>query len=351
MFRVLFEYFRKGIRSENEDFKVAVAILAILCYSASGYMFFEIEAKPDLTWADAFWWSVVTMTTVGYGDFFPETNYGRFLVGLPTMIFGISILGYLLSAVATRLIEAKSKELKGMKQIKEHNHILLVHFSDLEWVVQLIDELRTDPATAEKAIVLIDNDLDELPPQLDERGIRYVRGHPARKHTLEKANCEEATHAIILSKDRKDPRSDDLALAVAMSIEALHPDVHTVAEAVQPESIEILRRTGCDSVVCASKLSTALLVQELIDPGVQQVVAELTSVRKGQQIYVLAITAMKDWSLEELQTWLSERSLLLIGLKRGRHILLNPDEDTELTERDAAIFIGSVRPATVDTTI
>lgn len=351
MLRILFEYFRRRIRSENENFKVAVAVLAILCYSTSGYMFFEIEAKPDLGWADAVWWSFVTMTTVGYGDFFPETPGGRFLVGLPTMIFGISILGYLLSAVATRLIEAKSKELKGMKQITDRDHILLVHFSNLEWVEQLIDELKTDPSTAEKTIVLVDADLDEIPPELDERNVRFVRGHPARKKTLELANAAEASHAIILSKDRKDPRSDDLSLAVAMSIERLHPDVHTVAEAVQPESIEILRRTGCDSVVCASKFSTSLLVQELLDPGVQQVVAELTSVRKGQQIFVLPIRAMRNWTLDELRNWLAERSFLFLGLKKGRRMLLNPEEDTEVAEGDQAVFIGATRPAAVDTTL
>ena len=35
---------------------VVVAVFAILWFSASGFMYFEIQDKPDLTWVDAFWW-------------------------------------------------------------------------------------------------------------------------------------------------------------------------------------------------------------------------------------------------------------------------------------------------------
>lgn len=349
MIRVLFDFFRRfGKVQGGEVGKVVVAVMAIVWFSASGYMFFEIEAKPDLTWPDAFWWSIVTMTTVGYGDYFPESNLGRYLVGVPTMLFGISILGYMLSEVAAFLIESKSKGLKGMKTIRDSGHVLLVHFSDLNRVTQLVRELSTDPATKGKPIVLIDDALDEIPPELAELDVKYVRGNPAREATLVRANYQEATHAVILSKNPNDPRSDDLNLAVAMTIEGLKSEIHSVLECVDAESIETLRRTGCDSIVCASQFSSNLIVQELLDPGVQAVFAELSSVSVGQQIYVVAIEAMKTWTFGELKQWANTRNFVPVGVKRAQEVLINPEADLKLEKTDEAVLIGGERLAAVN---
>ncbi len=347
MFRLLFEFFRREMGHFSLNLKVMVAIVAIVAYSTTGYMYFEIGDKPDLGWTDAVWWSFVTMTTVGYGDYFPTTPGGRYLIGIPTMIFGISILGYLLSAVATFLIEAKSKELKGMQQITDQNHILIVHYHDLNRIQQLVEELGEDPKTRGRRIVLVDDSLEELPSQLDALDLRFVRGNPARSQTLEQANIQDASFAIILSKDPNDVRSDDLNLAVAMSIKALNSDVLSVAECLDAESIEVLKRTGCDSVVCASKFSSGLLVQELLDPGVQEVVEELVSVRVGQQILVLPIQDADQCRLAALRENLSGQNILLIGIKQGNQVRLNPDPDLLLQTGDEAICIGDTRPDSV----
>ena len=56
------------------------------------------------TWPDAVWWSMVTVTTVGYGDFAPVTTEGRlFAVGL--MLCGIALLGVVTASLASWLIE------------------------------------------------------------------------------------------------------------------------------------------------------------------------------------------------------------------------------------------------------
>lgn len=347
MFRLLIDMFRRRLSQAPRvlDPKVVLAILAILCYATSGYMYFEIEANPDLQWLDAVWWAFVTMTTVGYGDFFPTTTGGRFLVGIPVMVFGISILGYLLSAVASYLIEEKSKELQGMRAIQTGDHILIVHYSGLNRVLHLVDELRADRATADKPIVLVDHQLEELPPELDQLGIRFVRGNPARKATLEMANLSEASHAIVLGQDPQDPRSDDLNLAVCLTIESLAPEVVTIAECVDPESIDVLKRTGCDSVVCVSRFSLSLLVQELLDPGVQEIVEELTDVQ-GEQLFVQPLDEMQEWRVSALQAWLAQRGALLIGLRRKADdsIQLNPPGELELEAGDKAVFIGRDRP-------
>ena len=329
--------------------KVMMATLVLLWYSASGYLYFELESKPNLTWADSFWWAIVTMTTVGYGDYFPETLPGRYLVGIPTMLFGISVLGYLLSMVAAYLVEKKAKELKGMKAVRHEDHVLIIHFNDLAHTLQLVMDLAADKVTAGKAIVLIDDRLEELPLDLAELGVSYVRGNPTHETTLERANYRQASHALVLARDPTDTRADDLTLAVTMTIEHLNPDIKTAVECVSPNNVELLRRTGCDSVVCTSKLSSSLLIQELTDPGVQSVFAELSAVQVGQQIYMVEIQSMADWRFAELWEWGQARRLLLLGITRGDQIHLNPERDFALAAGDRAVIIGDDRPEHIDT--
>jgi hypothetical protein len=68
--------------------------IAFLGVSASGFYFFEKGSWPDLTFGDSLWWSLVTSMTVGYGDVYPKTWQGRWLVAAPTILLGIGLLAH-----------------------------------------------------------------------------------------------------------------------------------------------------------------------------------------------------------------------------------------------------------------
>ena len=127
MLRILLDFFkRRKISSFGSNyFKIALIFVILFWYTASGFLYFEMQHKPDLTWLDAMWWSLVTMTTVGYGDYFPETTGGRYFIGIPAMIFGIGFLGFIISEVAARIIESNSRRLRGMVQVKSKDHIII----------------------------------------------------------------------------------------------------------------------------------------------------------------------------------------------------------------------------------
>jgi len=62
--------------------------------------------EPDLSFISAIWWSIVTLTTVGYGDISPVTPGGR-VVAVVIMFFGIGVLGMLSASLAALLISKK----------------------------------------------------------------------------------------------------------------------------------------------------------------------------------------------------------------------------------------------------
>ena len=134
--------------------------LAILLVATTGIILmgaiaiFIIESDhPDSqinTLLDALWWIVATVTTVGYGDILPVTDVGK-IMGLFYMVFGISILGILLSTLGTRFYRRRFE-----KDEKDFTIVQKKFFDRMETleknqeklgndVRELIDQLKQNP--------------------------------------------------------------------------------------------------------------------------------------------------------------------------------------------------------------
>jgi len=93
---------------------------------------FNVESgHPDAqinSWIDAAWWTVATVTTVGYGDVVPVTDTGR-IIAIFYMLFGITMLGISLSVLSTRFYK---KKYKNEKEITHGQKIILDKIENLE---------------------------------------------------------------------------------------------------------------------------------------------------------------------------------------------------------------------------
>lgn len=103
---------------------VFVIFLSIATVTAGALGVYVVERNAPngniTNLGDAFWWALVTVTTVGYGDVYPVTFEGR-LIATVVMIVGIAILGILISTLGAQLIESriKSQSKKEENNIKE----------------------------------------------------------------------------------------------------------------------------------------------------------------------------------------------------------------------------------------
>ena len=69
------------------------------------------------TLGDAFWWSIVTITTVGYGEYFPLTLAGR-LIALAVMFSGIGVVVVIVGIISQRRIQSLDSRLKLMTEAR-----------------------------------------------------------------------------------------------------------------------------------------------------------------------------------------------------------------------------------------
>ena len=105
--------------------KVVFALFAVWTLGGIGIFFLESNLQPSFnSILNSLWWTIVTMTTVGYGDMSPSGLPGR-IFAIIIMISGIGLIALVTGTISSIFVAKKIREGKGLEKITLENHILI----------------------------------------------------------------------------------------------------------------------------------------------------------------------------------------------------------------------------------
>jgi voltage-gated potassium channel len=288
---------------------------------------------------DALWWSMTTLSTVGYGDLYPVTDGGR-VVAVFTMVLGIGLLGAVAATVASALVDFRDRGKRGLRRYTMRDHLLVLGWN--EKAKTAISNFLLDPRH-EKTDVIVVALLDSAP--VEDLRVRFVRGLPGSLRSLRRASAENAGGAIVLAADPTDPRSDHESALIVTALRRINPSVRIGAELVDADNHDHMTFAGCDAVIDKGTTIANLLVRSVQDIGISDVVTELLSSEVGSELYRVQIDdqfAGKPY--REYAVKMIEESISVIGIARGHKNLINPEPDLVLEQRDEAFVVSKEPP-------
>ena len=213
----------------------------------------EFTGEP-LTWSDAVYFVIVTIATVGYGDFTPTTARARWFA-LSIILFGTGAFTVAVGALVGPVIESRMATAFGIMTASDltllEDHVVVLGYGAV--TDSLLDELGD-----ETDLIVVTDDA-EAASQLDDRGVNVLTGDPTDEDVLVDASIGTARGVVVGSDD--DAR-DVLAILAAASV---NPAVRVVAAATEAKHVEKFQSVGADEVVNPRSIGGTLLGQSVLE--------------------------------------------------------------------------------------
>jgi voltage-gated potassium channel len=322
-------YIPGGARPYGHLLVAATAIAAVTVAGTAGYMI--IEGMSPL---EAFYMTVITLSTVGYHEVTPLGTAGRIFTVI-LIIVGVGTVFYSLVSMAEFLIEGRLRAVLGRRSMKRsieelRDHVILCGYGRIGSVVAEELEARSAP------FVVVEAD-PALEADLDRSGYLYVLGSALEDGVLVAAGIERA-QAVVAAM-----ASDADNVFVTLSARELNPAITVHARASTRDGIQRLKRAGAKQVISPHQLGGRRIANAIVRPTVVDFI-ELASAGAGAEIDLEEIVLAGSCGAAGLALRdLPSRGVrvAVVAIKRGAEpIRLRPGADDTLQAGDRVIAVG-----------
>lgn len=272
-----------GRHSRLLSWRFVVALLAIHCLSSYTMLLLAHEDKLVAThvW---FYYYMVTITTIGYGDFSPQTDSGRWIAALWLIPGGIGLFASVLGKSSAVIFDFWRRGIMGKLDCSD----LLAHTILVGWhgeaSERIVDLLLEDSETAKHGIVLCGVEPAENP--LPDK-LRFVRGDSFHSGALlKRAGLAGSSRVIIYGNN------DEENLAIALTVlrhQCLNKSSAHVVTHFESSEVASLLKQHYPQAECTSTLAVEMLVRAAQDPGTSRVTDELLSIGIGPTQFALQL--------------------------------------------------------------
>lgn len=302
-----------------------------------GYVIHFIEPYSFPAIIDGVWWAIVTISTVGYGDYVPETVTGR-IIGMLLIISGIALFSFFITNLASSTILARQDRDKGGTHYHKGSHYIIVGWNERSH--QLIKEIYK--INNHIKIILIDETLLQRPDECPN--IVFIKGSPTVDETFERANAMEA-HTVIITANlhTNEKTADANTVLTLLTVKGVSPEIYSIVELVTANQIKNAERAGADEIIQSSNHLSLLMINGILFHGMTDVIAQMLRHGKKDQ---LAFEAVPPHLINESFQRAIESSQtpdsFLLGIRRGNETILHPEKGSTVLKDDLLIFFKRI---------
>ena len=318
------------MRIPRRIYYAAAAVAAALLAGTTGFV--VIEGYP---WFDAFYMTVITLFTVGYGEIHPLSFGGRvFNTGL--ILFGGVVFLMAVGAFTQSIIELELNHFFGKRRLR----IMVDKLKD-HYIVCGYGRVGRGAAEELKAagvpFVVIDNDEARVERAI-RNGLVAVLGDCTQDEPLREVGIDHAAGLIATLKTDADN------LFLILSARTLNAKLHLSARVSEEEAETKMRRAGADAVFAPYTITGARMAQALLRPHVHQFI-DFTTRRTGldvgiEQVEVPAASKFTGKTLEQTGLRRDLGIIVLAIKKKGGAMQFNPPAEAEISAGDFLIVMG-----------
>ncbi|MBA4410520.1 MAG: potassium channel protein [Bacteroidota bacterium] len=315
---------------------IRTAIVLILLLLSSGTMFYWAHEKYPLI--DAFFMTVITISTVGFGMIHPLSDFGKlFTSGL--IMFSLGSLAWVGSSLARFVFDGELKDYlktyrvdKKIMKLKDHT-IIVGYGRNGEQAALELRDCGVD-------FVVIDKRETVMNRIREDENLLYIHGDATHEEILFQARIEHAKALIATTPNDADN------VFVVLTARSINPGLKIISRASEIESITKLRRAGATNVIMPERIGGQRMAKLVTQPDVVEFLE-----------YIL-LQQSKDVSLEEISctqmaTYFVNKALKvlhakdksginIIGIKiSGAKYVFNPDPELTLSRGDQLFVLGS----------
>jgi voltage-gated potassium channel len=309
--------------------RLLAGVFLIIVTCVVGIRFFE-----GYSLLNALWYTIESLTTVGYGDLVPATAGGKIFMMIMLLV-GISYVLYVLSNGIAMIVEGRVSDLLGRHKMqrridKLENHILICGAGRVG--AEVIHHLKQDKAT----FVVIESDQGVI-KELKDQDLLIMEGDATNDDILIGAGIHKARGIIAALP------SDADNVFITLTAKELNPNIIVVARANRRDSESKLMRAGADRVVAPEALGGRRMATSILRPATVQFVDTIMN-RQGNEIEIEEISVSDNSSVccqTVGQAAIKDRTgVTVIAIVRQGEIYGVPGDDEFIKPDDVLISIG-----------
>lgn len=314
--------------------KVYIAILALFSISFVGVFGYRILS--NYSWVDAIYMTVITITTVGFGEVNPLDDTAKmftvFLIitSVTIYLFAVSIITeYIANGDILKRLNSKKMD-KKIEQLKNHTIIVGFGRNGKQAAMKL--------EKSERKYIVIDNK-QKIIATVEGNEILYVKGDATDDEILDKAGIKNA-HSLIIALP-----SDADNLFISISAKQKNPNILVISRATNESSYKKLLIAGADNVIMPDKIGGDHMASLVVSPDLIEFVDRISmdgdcDTNLRELTIDNSLSAFENKSIKDLDIR-KKTGCNVIGLKlpNGQYSV-NPSPSTKLELGAKIIVLG-----------